>query len=264
MADEPATQIENPPKADTAGGVVPVIPNGTQPAPQPPADVVVTATTPAAMQMAQGQLIAWCDGQLVEARADLADAEENLALAKERKWRTEGWQRQVKRHTDRLDRFTKIRGALAAGYYIVPPFPNVQLVAVRTDSENPKFQWWKWRVPDHTGDILPEGEGRYVAATTPGGWTTETERTDSDGHKYKAVRAWTFLDPDLPFKLAKPEIISETARAMDLKVFDQIGLLPGPATKADPMVVGMIRDRSKKGKPPVTFFIAWWLDTRTL
>ena len=70
-----------------------------------------------------------------------------------------------------------------------------------------------------------------------------------------------FKDIDFPFKLAKPQIMEATAAAMALKVFDQIGCLP-QFRAPDPIICGQIL--KPKDRQPVTFFIAWWLDTKTL
>ena len=78
-----------------------------------------------------------------------------------------------------------------------------------------------------------------------------------------------FVDADFPFKLARAEIREATDKAMGLKVFDEVGVLPR-TRKADPIVCGRVIDPSKpiyhrsSPREGVTFFVAWWLDTRVL
>jgi hypothetical protein len=63
-------------------------------------------------------------------------------------------------------------------------------------------------------------------------------------------------------------VMEATALAMSKRIFDRIGVVTGK--KEDPVVVGQIIDPRSKSvwhhQPDrmVTFFIAWWLDTRTL
>lgn len=65
---------------------------------------------------------------------------------------------------------------------------------------------------------------------------------------------------DFPFKAIKPQILDDVGKAMALKIFDEIGILPQRRVKADPMVIGQIV--IKKGtydERRLSFLITWWL-----
>ena len=58
-------------------------------------DLMLIARSPSEMEAAQQGLRGWVDEKLAEVGVDLGDAMQNLALAKERKWKSAGWQAQV-------------------------------------------------------------------------------------------------------------------------------------------------------------------------
>lgn len=66
--------------------------------------------------------------------------------------------------------------------------------------------------------------------------------------------------------MAKPHIMCAVERAMALKIFDDIGILPDPSPKKkDPIIVGRIYDNpTTYHRVPLTFMISWHLDTRAL
>jgi len=85
-----------------------------------------------------------------------------------------------------------------------------------------------------------------------------------------------FLDVEFPLLACRPAIIDATTRAMALKVFDEIGILPpdsshtdmAAARKGDPVIVGRIVDpRAKPGwaqRKRLSFLIGWFVDTKDL
>jgi hypothetical protein len=127
-----------------------------------PADFTVIATTPAAMIEAQQSLIAWADRKIGTIRTESAEAIEQLAIAVQRKWKTDAWRRQVAKYERRIEFYEKIKAALNAGYYIVPPFP-IDVFAIRTQRLEPKKMDCTLRDNhDQEAQILAIGEGRYV------------------------------------------------------------------------------------------------------
>jgi len=78
----------------------------------PPGSLLVHARDPAEMERAQAQLVTWARGMEASERANLAEVEENLALARERKWKLSGWQRQVRLARKRVTFFEKVKLAL--------------------------------------------------------------------------------------------------------------------------------------------------------
>lgn len=234
-----------------------------------PTDFVVYANNPADMVGAQQSMILWCDRKIQAETAELAEAQRNLDAAKVHKWSTVAWAAQVKKHEKRMEFYDKIKMALEAGYYIVPPFP-IDLFAIRTDRASPRGNWQtnNWR--DHheqKGQALSAGDGRYVS---PDPTLAKEDFAESDGKGgTKAVTRWSadeWKEADFPFKLAKAEIMTATRAAMALKIFDQMGALPTHRAP-DPMICGQIlfpQQPSYGERKAVTFFVSWWLDTRSL
>ena len=228
------------------------------------ADVHVFARNPSEMEDAQTSLIQWCDSRLAQERASLAEAEENLAVAKKAKWRSAPWQRVVNLSKRKVAFYEKMQRALCAGYYIVPDFP-VDVFAIRTKAQAPKKQVGHsaWDQKLQSAQVLPAGEGRYVS-DQPEIWQESYEARDKEGNPVTERVYWAedFQDVDFPLRLVKPEILDQTAAAMAMKVFDEIGVLPA-GRKGDPIVIGRIYPPHRKDSP-VAFFIGWWLDTSEL
>ena len=236
-------------------------------------DVHVFARSPIEMEGAQKTLVLWATNKISVVYRELVEAQQNLDIAKKNKWRHLPWQNRVSRLKKKIVFYQKIRSALKAGYYILPPFPGVDVFAIRTKKKEPKDHYREHR-SHYTADAaehrqepqkLIEGEGEYRSALPTTDWWRE-DHTDKEGkaiERYASV-AVDWNEVDFPFTLVKPEIMAETAKAMALKVFDQLGVLPrGGRRKKDPIVVGQIL-HPDRDRDPVTFFIGWWLDTSGL
>ncbi len=242
-----------------------------------PMDFTVVARNPQEMAGAQRSMILWAARKIQAEKELLADAVTNLDTATKSKWKTAPWRNRMNISAKKIEFYKKIKTALEAGYYIVPPFP-IEMFAIRTKRDDPKRQGWtiygnesRPNMRPEVADPLPEGEGQYVSAIPETGWSGNEERK-WDEQKKQCVPTGRYTwwaekygAVDFPFKLAKAEVLTAAAQAMALKVFDQIGILPrstSPVTP-DPMILGQILAPHRKNAP-VTFFIAWWLDTRTL
>jgi hypothetical protein len=229
-------------------------------------DFTVFANNPADMVSAQRSMILWCARKIQAVKLELAEAQTNLDAAKANKWSPAAWSKQVKLHGDKIECYKKIKIALEAGYYIVPPFP-VDTFAIRVKSHStPRGNWStsNWR-GDHAQKerMLPAGEGRYVSPS-PRLEIESFPRKDYSGKEVMTAhfRPSEFQAADFPFKLAKAEIMDATRAAMALGVFDRMGALPA-ARAPDPIICGEILLPHRKGQA-VTFFVSWWLDTKTL
>lgn len=228
-------------------------------------DITVFATKPHEMAAAQLAMIDWATSKVAEVRAELSDAQASLEIAVSSGWRIEALERIVNKAARMVTFYEKIKVALEAGYYIVPPFP-IDIFTIRTDRKNPnkKLSTSRWERHLQAARMLPVGAGRYVSdsptvyqRTFPayGTGKNEGERTE-----YWAEQ---FRDVAFPFGMAKPQVMEATAAAMAMKVFDQLGVLPG-TRKPDPIICGQILKPGNYRPTPVTFFVAWWLDTKTL
>lgn len=235
-------------------------------------ELEVSATTPLEMSQAQDSLIAWCSRKIKVMKHEASELAENLAIAIKNKWKTDTLRRHSALAVKRVTFYEKIKAALEAGYCIVPNFP-ITVFAIRTDRDKPLKKLYVGTYK-HSGNftqesnMLPVGEGEYKDPN-PYVQTYENEKKDSTG---KAVveyqkQATEFDDVEFPIQMAKAEIMEATSRAMQLKVFDQFGILLPAATKADPLIVGEILDPRSPGwgtRKRICFIIAWHLNVRDL
>lgn len=233
-------------------------------------EFTVIATSPKDMEAGQQSLIGWAAEKIKAVKQELEGIKADRDLAVKNKWRVSGWNREIGKCQKRLEFFEKIKAALDAGYFIVPPFP-VEIFAIRTNktSQNPYASDYR-NNRDQKADILPIGEGRYVDPTPVVMVDSHTElQKDGKSKEIKEYYADEFREVDFPFKLAGSEVIGATARAMALKIFDRFGVLPATKRKPDPIVVGQVIVPNKvryrwRDDEAITFFVAWWLDTRSM
>jgi hypothetical protein len=72
-----------------------------------------------------------------------------------------------------------------------------------------------------------------------------------------------------PVQAVKPIVLDATQRALAMKIFDSIGVVQNGGAggfvqrRGDPIVVGRLIDPRGNGRM-VTFFVAWWLNTKDL
>jgi hypothetical protein len=239
-------------------------------------DVVVLARSPEEMAVAQQGLVAWAEQRIARLEAALAECRTNLEIAVKRKWKQTGWIRQVKHAEARVTFYKKVKEALEAGYCIMPDLP-VQILAVRTDRKAPSEKYVKSRwshpendLPNAEAKALPSGEGRYVDQR-PFFMRWYEENPDKYGRVQRTnfARATSYDEVfDFPMKLVKPQILDDTGRALALKLFDEIGILPTAGRRgasamatSDPVVVGRIVREENKRRHVLTFLISWWIDT---
>lgn len=254
----------------TKGRNVVVRPAAPVPAPEDmPDDFTVFADSPAGMVAAQHQMIRWCDEKIAVTCREQEEAKGNAFEASGSGFSVRAWDERAVKLGKKIDFYEKVKAALQAGYYIVPPFP-VEIFAIRTKAKNARGDWktnrdaWGHRQKEQR---LPAGEGRYVSPTP----TLDTEqfeepRPGSTTGETRLVQHWKPADlldvVDFPFALAPAAVMNATAAAMAAKVFDRLGVLPG-GRSPDPIVCGQILI-PHRGWSPLTFFVTWWLDTRTL
>lgn len=234
----------------------------------------LVALAPSDLLAAQTNLVNWCDQKVTSIRAEVADLRENIRIAKENKWRTATLQSILNRTEKRIPYYEKIKLAVAAGYLIVPNFP-VNIFAARVKRAAPKDESREpgsWGTPSISVDpeLLPVGEGRYVGPETA---LKETSYKKLENGKPEVVRRFTtdgFIEEiGFPVQAVKPIVLDATQRALAMKIFDSIGVVQNGGAggfvqrRGDPIVVGRLVDPRGNGKM-VTFFVAWWLNTRDL
>lgn len=236
-------------------------------------DTTIVALTPAEMPAAQTALLEWTDRQVALLGEEVTDLEEHRAIAKANGWKLSAVERRLSMAKRRQVYYGKLREAVAAGYLLVPNMP-VDVFAVRVRQVTPPQQMQQdgWRPTFHAQpELLPAGHGRYVGDKLTqhrDSW----EAKDSTSGALVPHHLWVsdgFEAVDFPMKVVKPMVLEATARALALKVFDQLGIVRDNGVhkqwrrRGDPIVVGQLIDPRGQGRG-VTFYVAWWLDTATL
>jgi hypothetical protein len=232
--------------------------------------VHLVARNPAEMQSARASLSLWLTRKIAAADTDIADYEASLEQATKNRWNRAGLRKALNQAIGQRTFYEKILAAVEAGYTVIPEFP-IDVFAIRVEREGP--------IPEHVAsryknglalrpeaaDVLPEGEGEYVS-NTPKASDWQESKTDEKGNKYTVYHrsAVALQDVVFPVRAARVEVMSATAEAMALRVFDEIGICPAQR-KADPLIIGRIL-APKKGytQKSISFLIAWHLNLNEL
>lgn len=227
----------------------------------------VIATTPTGMAAAQAKLITWMDEKLATIADEFKTTEAMLAQLRIARMATNHAERILDSCRRRERFYTKVRAALEAGYYIIPPF-DCQVFAIRTDRESPPENVGRARHLNNDAKVraLPPGLGDYVHPVPE----REFSFQDARKHPTEANKVVTedyyrdteWKEVEFPVRAMKPELLEATREAMELRIFDTLGIAPY-YRQADPIIVGRIK-HYKAHKSALTFFIAWWLDREDL
>lgn len=241
--------------------------------------VHLVARNPQQMAAAQSDLTIWLQRKRDSVLVDIAELEVARDEAKKHKWKTSAFASAILKFRKQHDFYQKILEAVLAGYTLIPNFP-IDVFAIRVDRTNAVTpdQYGGGSKADYLAeqpDVLPMGMGEYKSPKPTGYHTTRMEK-QTDG---KELARHYFISTGLqdcafPFAVARPEIMSATAEAMALKVFDHIGICHQTAGqnrrqrgKGDPLIIGqVVMGAEMYGwiRKPVSFLIAWHLDLRTL
>ena len=238
---------------------------------QPEQELSVIALRPEDMRPCQDQLIAWAKGKMAAQRLAIKDAEEKVEIARQGHWRRSTYKTQAVAAQKKLEFFEKLKLAFENGYYLVPNF-DAPLFAVRTTKKRPHAyasgtSSWNAQVPDEKAQTLPAGVGEYRnPSQLVEDSTTVTKDSKGNEVTHYFQQAVAYKEIEFPFRLARPVIMSATQQAMALKIFDDVGYLPGKTSRQDPLIIGRIRNPSGPSWNPkyVTFMIAWWVTARDL
>jgi hypothetical protein len=240
-------------------------------------DIEVIAETPQEMKESNNALIAWCEQKIKAMRTDFIELDAAYKAAVARKWKSSVLKRHALMAKKRIEFYHKIQTALVAGFYIVPNFP-VHVFAIRTKKNAPlrvltvtKQSYRPYPSKDQQTGHLSEGEGDYVSPF-PEVEALGKSSTDSRGAPTTEWTTWAshWKEIDFPLCMARPRIMEAVGRAMEIKVFDDLGVLSSSPDRrrgcGDPIIVARLLDpRSTSwNKRFVSFIIAWSLDTRTI
>ncbi len=222
----------------------------------------IIAVNPQQMAEAQTQTVSWVDAKLADAQHELVEAKQVEAALGGASLRRSQAASMVTRAKRRIGFYEKVKAALDAGYYIVPPFP-LQLFAIRTNRMfSPDELSTRHWASDQKATSLPVGEGRYVspAVSRFQDGTQQEKNHDGTMREVELYRTGNWQDVELPVRALKPQIIEEVGRALELRIFDALGIAPAYRA-ADPIICGEIK---RPGGGVLTFFVAWWLDQADL
>lgn len=234
-----------------------------------PDNLFLVALAPSDVPKAQAQLRDWCQATIASLRVEQSDLLDSAATAKRNNWQHSTLTRKAQEKTAEIEYYQKILAAVEEGYLIVPNFDvEVMAVKVHPDADTPPHSRDSWSPRGLTqvdADIsMPAGYGQYVSPRPTHRLAYRDE--SKDPNKTQIVRYFVskgLAAPKFPVVGVKPIILEATAHAMSKLIFDQIGVVTGK--KQDPVVIGTIfhpGDRSRQRR--VSFFVAWWLDTRSL
>jgi hypothetical protein len=227
----------------------------------------LVALSPQELPLVQRQVYDWCRAKIVALSLELREQRANSREAARMLWRNH-WPAAAKRTIKRMVYYAKIQAAVKAGYLIVPNF-NVDVLAVRVARRTPKQETRTYEAVPVTPDLAPPGRGRYVDELCKMRDDSYDQKQTDGGKVRKDLFTAVGYDEQIefPHALVKPAILDATDRAMALNIFDRIGVVKAPR-RSDPIVVGQIVDPREKYSVHytrcVTFFIAWWLDTKDL
>ena len=229
-------------------------------------ELEVSAATPSEMLDCQQSLLEWVKTKIDLVKQEAAELKAAFEHAVKSKWKSNTLKRHAGLAVKRVEFYEKMQTALAAGYYIVPNFP-VSVFAIRIDKEKPLKLVSDWHGSTHqqATESLVQGEAEYKNPF-PVIYERTLQKADPEKQQKGLKEYWAeaWKDVEFPVSMCKPHIMEAATRAMALKVFDDLGMLP-KEKKADPMIIGRLRDpRSKYPERYVSFVIAWHLDTRTL
>lgn len=239
----------------------------------------LSATSPTEMVECHAASKAWCARKIEAMQAEaallhseLVEITAALDHARKQKWSIRALTTAVAAATKResialgrVEFYRKMLAAFEAGYYIVPNFP-VTLFAIRTDKPTPKRLWVRCEYSrqanfEQSAQALPVGEGQY-RNPQPSLAQTDYLKTDKGNTWGFHADCWNKLD--FPANMARLKIMESANRAMDAKIFDEVGFLPADYRRnPDPLLIGRIID-PRPNKTRVNFILAWHIDTKNL
>lgn len=232
----------------------------------------LSAQNPAEMVQCHQAAIGWCKRKIALVQNEAKELSEAYEHARQAKWSSGTLKRHSELALKRVVFYQKMLAAFEAGYYIVPNFP-VTLFAIRTDKPTPKRMWARLRWHgqknfEQEAKILPVGEGSYQNPQPAVQKDTGSLMSDPKTGDTWSFHATNWDNMDFPANMARVHVMEAATRAMDAKIFDEVGFLPQDSKRnPDPLLIGRIIDPKPPGygeRRRVSFIIAWHIDTRTL
>jgi hypothetical protein len=235
----------------------------------------LVAADPQEMAAARDHLAEFLQLKIVEARTEASDVSEAISAAVQNSWNCAALDRQDQRLKSRVIFYEKALAVVEAGYMLIPNFP-LSIFAVRVNRKAPlrrtafsssSYGGTNASIPDEKSQALAVGEGRYVSPSQLVHRENFTEEKEGKTVNW-TQSAWPveFDSVEFPLVAARPVVMEAAARAMALKLFDEIGICP-PQQQPDPLIIGRIvmkRQHGWREPKSLSFLIAWHLDLRAL
>ena len=236
--------------------------------------ITVIATNHQEMQAAQQVLIQRVGGRLARLYSEIANLGKNLALAKAGHLDRSRINAAISKARRRVVFYEKLKAALEAGYTLIPDM-EVEVFAIRTTKQGPDRNYKQdtrnydffLSVDDQESNRPPVSVGTYVRPQPTIYRSKKEKGVDQAGKITYTREAWAEDWQEellFPFSLAKVRIVEETTRALALKVFDNLGVLPVSRRNADPMVIGQVVLKEGWRERRMNFLICWFVDADTI
>lgn len=256
---------------------------------EPGGGAMVVATNPTQLHSMQQTTLDWCRMKLGLLESEGRELVQARDQALKNKWNANALKRHVGRNVKRQDFYQRVIAAMEAGYCMFPT-TEATVFAVRVESDGEATKGMRGTYRHHPGRMpvrqgkqrgIKKGAGYYVSSII----NTEAVEVNEGTEEAPATR-YRLLgqDPEaveFPMVAAKIELMNATDAAMELKVFDEIGLLPGVLMAnsherqhaqqirvADPVIVGRIVDPTSARwgvyRKVFTFMIGWFIHTKDL
>lgn len=219
---------------------------------------LLAAVTQTELAEAQKGILAHVDNRLASLQTDLDMAEANLQHAIKSHWGVKPFRAAVSKIKAKVAYYEKVKAAVGKGYLVIPDVWGANPIAIRVKDKNTVRWTTCWR-----GDAefkqpkLPAGEGVYIDHKP----LQRKKDIEADDGKIKSVAVSASGDDsdiDWPVALVHPAVIQATDIAMADKIFDTIKIA---RQGGDPFIIGEIKRDTYRS---IHFFIAWFLDVRTI
>lgn len=208
----------------------------------------------------QSHLSAWCGSKIKVLRDELKDYRQCRQMAEKSKHPTAPFLRAIGRTQKRLTFYEKVNAALLQGYCLFPPIEGAEVFAVRvkkkTHYEGRTDDYWRGH--NVRPEMLAFGEGHFVS-DNPVIWGQWVDDPKAPEKRKQEFWADGLKQVEFPVQLIKPELMAIANKAMEEKIFDELAVVSGRTD--DPVLIGNIL---RPNKTRVSFFLAWFLDTRNL
>jgi hypothetical protein len=234
------------------------------------------------MVQAKAKIQSWLERKLQSIEDEIVVLQATYDAAVRHKWKSSTFKAQMEKEKRKQLYYGKLLAACNAGFVIVPNM-EANIFAIRVDRLYPK-----WRgdtgtsnysyssaapnVPDEKEQRLPVGQGHYESPTQKFHEYCTKQKQIKDGKEIEVYQVEQYCDGfdqiEFPLAIAHPMVMDATARAMAMKIFDRIGVVPQTRRRGyrgDPIVLGQITTREGGySTKTASFLIAWYLDPRTL